>query len=122
MERLEDMIEEAKAEEKAAEERKEEKFRKELRKGLEEALNVKKEQQVSIPVTEYVVLKQKERDLELLAMAIMEDLELSYDKENLRVLDGKSTVGAFKTLYNVAYETILEEYKAEDADAVKGGV
>lgn len=122
MERLEDMIEEAKAEEKAAEERKEEKFRKELRKGLEEALNVKKEQQVSIPVAEYVVLKQKERDLELLAMAIMEDLELSYDKEKLRVLDGKSIVGAFKTLYNVAYETILEEYKAEDTDAVKGGV
>ena len=77
MERIEDMIEEAKAEEKAAEEKKEEKFRKELRKGLEEALNVKKEQQVSIPVAEYVMLKQKERDLELLAMSIMEDLELS---------------------------------------------
>ena len=114
MERIEDMIEEAKAEEKAAEEKKEEKFRK----GLEEALNVKKEQQVSIPVAEYVMLKQKERDLELLAMSIMEDLELSYDKENLRVSDGKSIVGAFKTLYNVAYETILEEYKAKDA--VKG--
>lgn len=118
MERIEDMIEEAKAEEKAAEEKKEEKFRNELRKGLEEALNVKKEQQVSIPVAEYVVLKQKERDLELLAMAIMEDLELSYDKEKLRVSDGKSIVGAFKTLYNVAYETILEEYKAKDT--VKG--
>lgn len=94
-----------------------EKFENELRKGLEEALNVKKEQQVSIPVSEYVVLKQKERDLELLAMAIMDDLELNYDKEELRISVGKNTVGTFKTLYNVAYTTILGDLKAKE---VKG--
>lgn len=114
MERIEDMIEEAKAEEKAAEEKKEEKFRKELRKGLEEALNVKKEQQVSIPVAEYVMLKQKERDLELLAVSIMDDLELSYDKEELRISVGKNTVGTFKALYNVAYNAILEDFKVTE--------
>jgi hypothetical protein len=119
MERIEDIIEEAKAEEKAAEEKKEEKFRKELRKGLEEALKIKNEQQVSIPVSEYVALKQKERDLELIVMAIMDDLELNYDKEDLRISGGNNTVGTFKTLYNVAYTTILEDFKTKDA---KGGV
>lgn len=96
-----------------------EKFENELRKGLEEALNVKKEQQVSIPVSEYVILKQKERDLELLVTAIMSDLELNYDKEELRISVGKNTVGTFKTLYNVAYNTILSDFKDKDA---KGGV
>lgn len=114
MERIEDIIEEAKAEEKTAEERKEEKFRKELRKGLEEALKIKKEQQVSIPVSEYVVLKQKERDLELIVMAIMDDLELSYDKEELRISGGNNTVRAFKTLYNTCYNSILGDFKAKD--------
>ncbi len=97
-----------------------EKFENELRKGLEEALNVKKEQQVSIPASEYVVLKQKERDLELLALAIMDDLELNYDKEKLRVSDGgQNIVGTFKTLYRVTYETILGDFKNTE---VKGGV
>lgn len=103
MEREEDMIED--------------KFGNELRKGLEEALNIKKEQQVSIPVSEYVILKQKERDLELLVMAIMDDLELNYDKEDLRISGGNNTVRAFKTLYNTCYKSILGDFKAKE---VKG--
>lgn len=96
----------------------EDKFGNELRKGLEEALNVKKEQQVSIPVSEYVILKQKERDLELLATAIMDDLELSYDKEELKISGGNNTVRSFKTLYNTCYKSILGDFKAKEE--VKG--
>lgn len=81
----------------------------------EETLIVKNEQQVSIPVSEYVILKQKERDLELLVMAIMGDLELNYDKEELRISVGKNTVGTFKTLYNAIYTTILGGLKDKDA-------
>lgn len=95
----------------------EDKFGNELRKGLEEALNSKKEQQVSIPVSEYVMLKQKERDLELLAIAIMDDLELNYDKEDLRISGGNNTVRAFKTLFNTCYMSILDDFKAKE---VKG--
>lgn len=119
MENIEKMIAEAKAEEEVAERQKKEQFKEDLRKGLQEALTKKEEEQsVKIPVSEYLILKMKERDLDILTGAIMDSLTLDYDKKNLKVYDGSKglIISAFRTLFNFAYESILQDLQQEEGD------
>ena len=114
---IEEMIADAKAEEEVAREQakaaKEEKaredFRNTLRKGLNEALSSKVDSKVTISLKEYVILKQKEQDLERIMSAIVDDLGLNYNNEYLRLKDsGNNTIAAFRVLYPTAYDTVFE--------------
>lgn len=113
---IEEMIADAKAEEEVAREQakaaKEEKaredFRNALRKGLNEALSNKDDSKVTVSLKEYVILKQKEQDLDRIMSAIVDDLGLSYNNEYLRISSGDNIVDAFRVLYPTAYDTIFE--------------
>ncbi|MBO6304841.1 MAG: hypothetical protein J6M62_07195 [Selenomonadaceae bacterium] len=113
---IEEMIAEAKAEEEVAREQakaaKEEKaredFRNALRKGLNEDLSNKDDSKVTVSLKEYVILKQKEQDLDRIMSAIIDDLGLSYNNEYLRISSGDNIVDAFRVLYPTAYDTIFE--------------
>lgn len=118
MENIEKMIAEAKAEEEVAERQKKEQFKEALRKGLQEALTKKEEEQsVKIPLSEYLMLKMKERDVDILTGAIMDSLTLSYDKESLKIYDNKERIiNAFRTLFNFVYDSILQDLQQEEGD------
>ena len=112
---IEEMIADARAEEEVAREQekaaKEEKaredFRDTLREHLKEALKVRNdESKVTIPLSEYLKLKQKETDLERILSAIVDGLELSYNKEYLRLTDD-NVVDAIRILYPDLYDAIL---------------
>ena len=113
---IEEMIADAKADEEVAREQakaaKEEKaredFRHALRKGLNEALSNKDDGKVTVSLKEYVILKQKEQDLDRIMSAIVDDLGLSYNNEYLRISSGDNIVDAFRVLYPTAYDTIFE--------------
>ena len=111
---IEEMIADAKAEEEVAREQeraaKEEKaredFRDTLREQLKEALIPKSDNKVTISLSEYVILKQKETDLDRILSAIVDGLELSYNKEYLRLKDD-NVVDAISILYPDVYDTLL---------------
>lgn len=115
MKNIDELIADAQAEEevareqeKAAKEEKErEEFRNTLRKGLNEALSSKVDSKVTISLKEYVILKQKETDLDRILNALVDDLELNYCKDALRVRDGERSIEAFRVLYPEAYDTLL---------------
>lgn len=105
MESIEELIADAKVEEEIRKKQKEEPFKIEL-----------KEEKISIPVSEYLELKMKERDLNILVGAITETLSLGYDKKSLKVYDGSKEliINTFKTLYRYIYDTRLEELQQEE--------
>ena len=107
MESIEELIADAKVEEEIRKKQKEEQFKIEL-----------KEEKISIPVSEYLELKMKERDLNILVGAITETLSLDYDKKSLKVYDGSKEliINTFKTLYRYIYDTRLEELQQEEGE------
>lgn len=115
---IEEMIVDAKAEEEVAREQeraakaaKEEKaredFRDTLREQLKEALIPKSDNKVTISLSEYVILKQKEADLDRILNALVDDLELNYCKDALRIGGGERAIEAIRVLYPEAYDTLL---------------
>jgi acetyl-CoA carboxylase carboxyltransferase component len=112
---IEEMIADAKAEEEVAREQeraaKEEKaredFRDTLRERLKEALIPKDESKVTISLSEYVILKQKETDLDRILNAIVDGLGLSYSKEYLSLKESENVVDAFRVLYPDVYDHLL---------------
>lgn len=113
---IEEMIADAKAEEEVAREQeraaKEEKaredFRDTLREQLKDALKVRNdESKVTIPLSEYVILKQKEADLDRILNALVDDLELNYTNDALRIRGGERAIEAIRVLYPEAYDTLL---------------
>lgn len=115
---IEEMIVDAKAEEEVAREQeraakaaKEEKaredFRDTLREQLKEALIPKDESKVTISLSEYVILKQKEADLDRILNAIVDGLGLSYSKEYLSLKESENVVDAFRVLYPDVYDALL---------------
>lgn len=116
---IEEMIADAKAEEEVAREQeraaraaKEEKaredFRDTLREQLKDALKVRNdESKVTIPLSDYVILKQKEADLDRILNALVDDLELNYAKDALRIRGGERAIEAIRVLYPEAYDTLL---------------
>ena len=112
---IEEMIVDAKAEEEVAREQeraaKEEKaredFRDTLRERLKEAFIPKDESKVTISLSEYVILKQKETDLDRILNAIVDGLGLSYSKEYLSLKESENVVDAFRVLYPDVYDHLL---------------
>lgn len=62
---------------------------------------------VTIKADEYVLLKQKETDLERVLSAIIDGLGLSYNKEYLTIRNGDLVVNAVKVLYPESYDKLL---------------
>ena len=112
---IEEMIVDAKAEEEVAreqeraarEEKAREDFRDTLRERLKEALIPKDESKVTISLSEYVILKQKEADLDRILNAIVDGLGLSYSKEYLSLKESENVVDAFRVLYPDVYDLLL---------------
>lgn len=102
MKEIEEMIADAKAEEEV---RKDNEFRTQLKNGLKDALDVSP--RVEIPLAEYVALKQQETDLNRLLHAILDNLELNYSGDALRLKDYDTLANIFKCLYNEAYLHIM---------------
>ena len=104
---IEEVIADAKAEEEVQ--------RDNFREGLKDTLNAKKEDtKVSVDLTEYVLLKQKEKDLDRLVNIIIDDAELNYTNDGLRLKDYEELFNAFKVLYPEAYDHLLKNAKHDN--------
>lgn len=112
---IEELIADARAEEEVAaeqeraarEEKAREDFRDTLRERLKEALIPKDESKVTISLSEYVILKQKEADLDRILNAIVDGLGLSYSKDYLSLKESDKVVDAFRVLYPDVYDHLL---------------
>ncbi len=113
---LEELIADARAEEEVAaeqeraarEEKAREDFRNTLREQLKDALKVRNdESKVTIPLSEYVILKQKEADLDRILNALVDDIELNYSKDALRIRGGERAIEAIRVLYSDVYDHLL---------------
>ena len=112
---IEEMIADARAEEEVAreqervtrEEKAREDFRDTLREQLKEALIPKSDNKVTINLSEYVILKQKEADLDRILNAIVNGLGLSYSKEYLSLKESDNVVDAIRVLYPDVYDHLL---------------
>lgn len=113
---IEELIADARAEEEVAaeqeraarEEKAREDFRNTLREQLKDALKVRNdESKVTIPLSEYVILKQKEADLDRILNALVDDIELNYSKDALRIRGGERAIEAIRVLYPDVYDHLL---------------
>lgn len=112
---IEELIADARAEEEVAreqeraarEEKAREDFRDTLREQLKEALIPKSDNKVTISLSEYVILKQKEADLDRILNAIVDGLGLSYSKEYLSLKESENVVDAFRVFYPDVYDHLL---------------
>jgi predicted P-loop ATPase/GTPase len=112
---IEELIADARAEEEVAaeqeraakEEKAREDFRDTLREQLKEALIPKDENKVTINVSEYLILKQKEADLDRILNAIVDGLGLNYSKDALKLGDSDNVVSAIRVLYPDVYDALL---------------
>ena len=112
---IEELIADARAEEEVAaeqeraarEEKAREDFRDTLREQLKEALIPKSDNKVTISLSEYVILKQKEADLDRILNAIVDGLGLSYSKEYLSLKESENVVDAIRVLYPDVYDHLL---------------
>lgn len=112
---IEELIADARAEEEVAaeqeraakEEKAREDFRDTLREQLKEALIPKSDNKVTISLSEYVILKQKEADLDRILNAIVDGLGLSYSKEYLSLKESENVVDAIRVLYPDVYDALL---------------
>lgn len=113
---IEEMIADAKAEEEVAREQekagKEQAFKNELREQLKDklvdAVKANREsEKVTIDLYEYVILKQKEADLDRILNAIVDGLGLSYNNEYLYLKNDGRVSDTFRVLYPDVYDTLL---------------
>ena len=112
---IEELIADARAEEEVAaeqkraakEEKAREDFRDTLREQLKEALLPKNENKITINLSEYVILKQKEADLDRILNVIVDGLGLSYSKEYLSLKESDKVVDAIRVLYPDVYDHLL---------------
>lgn len=107
---IEEIIADARAEEEVAREQaaaKEKSFRDELRERLKETFKPREEEKITIPLSEYVILKQKAADLDRVLNAIVDNLKLGYNNEYLRLDNEEKVVDAVRVLYPEAYGTLL---------------
>lgn len=120
MKDIDEMIADAKAEEQVAKEQekaaKEQAQREDFKQRIAEKLTAKKENtKVTINLEEYTTLKLKERDLERLLNAIINDLELNYCGDGLRLKDDV-LLDAFRVIYPEAYDITLAALQMKEGD------
>ena len=130
---IEEIIADAKAEEevareqdKAAKAAKEEKAGEDLKELLREKLKValiakNDDTNITISVKEYVILRQKDQDLERILSAIVDNLELSYNNEALTLKNDRRVTETFRALYPEAYGALLAaELERAEREAKEG--
>lgn len=119
---LDAAIEEAKAQERAEEKKKrDDAFRRELKAGLKNLaaeLMPTEEQQVKIPLSEYISLVYMARDLDTLKNVILDSLTLaSYSKDKLKIeYDNEDIASAFSVLFPEEYKAKYNELKAKEGE------
>ena len=112
-------IEEAKEQEREEKERKAKAdLKKALMAGLKGVMPAPEEQQVKVPLSEYISLMCMVRDFDTLRGVILESLELSYSGDDLR-LAGDEVLNACKVLFNADLKLRYTELK-EIAKLTKG--
>ena len=107
--RIEDIIAEARAEEELLNNEVnagDTDFREAIKKTLEE--NLKDRPKVTIDIEEYILLRQKDKDLERILHTLLDCLTLDYYKEDLAIKDERKIKETIKVLYPVAYEAVLQ--------------
>jgi len=107
--RIEDIIAEAKAEEELLNQEVsagDTDFREAIKKTLEE--NLKDRPKVTIDLEEYILLRQKDKDLERLLHTILDCLVLNYLSDDLMIKDEQKIRDTIEILYPAAYNAILE--------------
>jgi len=113
---IEELIADARAEEEVAaeqgiaatEEKAREDFRELLRDKLKDALTSNHDEaKVTIKLSEYIALKFKEIDLDRILNAIVDDIELNYSKDALRIRGGERAIEAVRVLYPDVYDHLL---------------
>ena len=77
---------------------------------------IKTESKVTIDLSEYVALKQKEHDLGILLTSFMRDLKLRYDKEGLSLNGEYNILDAFHILFPAAYNEIYNDLLEEEEE------
>ena len=121
---IDEMIADAKAEEKVKAEQEKDTnndFRDTLRNRLKEALTPKDDEKVTIRLDEYTVLTHKAMDLDRLLKAIVDCMELNYNKTGLRVYYDNRIIETFRALYPEVYESIYElELEKDKREQEKG--
>ena len=65
--------------------------------------------EVTIPLGEYVELKNKERDLDLILKAIIEGMGLSYNDEYIYLKNEGEVTNVFRILYPEVYEKLFKQ-------------
>lgn len=116
---IDEMIADAKAEEEVEKEQAkatEEKAKEDFKEALKAALMPKSDSKVTIPLSEYVLLLQKEKDLGRILDAIVDGLELGYNKEYLILNKSENVVDAIRVLYPDIYDHLLSQAKTECAE------
>lgn len=82
-------------------------------KAEENSFPEKDNREISIPLAEYVYLKQKEIDFDRLLEAILGNARLNYDKSGVMLEDKEDIFSVIKTLfsnvYNYIYNDLLEK-------------
>ena len=113
-------IDEARKEEKAAEKKKrDDAFRRELKAGLKNLaaeLIKTEEQQVKIPLSEYISLVYMARDLDTLKTAILDSLTLGYSKGLKIEYDNEAIASAFSVLFPEEYKAKYNELKTKEGE------
>lgn len=116
MENIDEVIADARAEEEVAKEQAIENsgndFREELKAKLKDMFSTSAENKVTLSLNEYLLLKFKERDLEILTSTILSNFKLNYSGEDLR-LESNVVVEVIKVLYPDMYDAILEDLQKE---------
>ena len=111
---IEEMIADAIAEEQVAKEQAETKGKEEQRnrdffKSLMRGESSADKREVTIPLSEYVELKDKERDLDLILKAIIEGMGLSYNNEYIYLKNEGEVTNVFRILYPEVYEELFKQ-------------
>lgn len=119
-------IDEAKEQEKAEKQKKKEienkraaeSLRKELVITLKNALadELKEEQSVKIPLSEYIDLVYRARDLDTIKENLIANFELGYTRETLIENDREVMAQVFKVLYPFEYLNILNNLKLAEGE------
>ena len=119
---IDEMIADAKAEEEVEKEQakatKEEEKKKEFKDFIKDVFTPINDSKVTISLREYTLLLQKEIDLQRILDAIVDGLELGYNKEYLILNKRENVVDAIRVLYPDTYDHLLSQAKTESAEKV----
>ena len=72
----------------------------------------RKTEEVTISLHEYLILRQKEVDMDRLFDAVIQSLELSYNNSYLYIKNDEKIMDTIKILFAPVYDVLFEQKKA----------